>query len=200
MSDGKRETVEDIVEEMRDATMNGEFDDATVNEWADRIEAAWRRDEERAVEHATRHSEAVARDNCRDCIHNPNGKNYEPVTDSHAIGNAAAMREALEYMLDFDATDDAAMDDGLTDAERIMEYADHIAECQKKARAALSAPPRQCDVGTAEDQCERWMAFCGRYDDDCTGCPCDDANCASYTKCFARWAQTPYEAEEGAGK
>ena len=56
---------------------------------ADRLEAAAKRDEERAVEHATRHAEAVARDNCRDCVHNPNGKSYEG-------GNAAAMREALE--------------------------------------------------------------------------------------------------------
>lgn len=57
-------------------------------------------------------------------------------------------------------------------------------------------PQCNCDVGTAEEQRERWMAFCDRYDDDCTGCPCDDAACASYTDCFARWAQMPY-AEEG---
>lgn len=60
---------------------------------ADRIEAVWKRDEERAVEHATRHAEAVARDNCRDCVYNPRGKNYEG-------GNAAAMREALEAIRD----------------------------------------------------------------------------------------------------
>lgn len=71
--------------------------------------------------------------------------------------NSAAMREALEYMLKFDATDDAAMDDGLTDAERIMEYADHIAECQKKARAALSAHPRNCD--RFADETDAQVAF-----------------------------------------
>lgn len=48
------------------------------------------------------------------------------------------MREALEYVLQFDATDEAAEQDGLTDAERIAEYADHIEECQKRARAALA--------------------------------------------------------------
>ena len=58
-------------------------------------------------------------------------------------GDAAAMREVLEYVLQFDATDKAAEEDGLTDAERIAEYADHIEECQKKARAALAAPPHK---------------------------------------------------------
>ena len=50
--------------------------------YLDRIEAAWKRDEERAVEHATRHAEAVARDNCRDCVHNPKGKNYMRLVDN----------------------------------------------------------------------------------------------------------------------
>lgn len=69
--------------------------------------------------------------------------------------------------------------------------------------AALSAPSRQCDVGTPEEQVERWQAFCDQFDDDCTGCTCDVAACASYTGCFARWAQTPYAEErkgEGDGK
>ena len=40
------ETLADIVAEMRDATMNGEYDDATVNDWTDRIEAAAKRERE----------------------------------------------------------------------------------------------------------------------------------------------------------
>ncbi|MBR0196901.1 MAG: Lar family restriction alleviation protein [Kiritimatiellae bacterium] len=35
-----KENLNDIIAEMRDATMNGEFDDETVNAWADRLEAA----------------------------------------------------------------------------------------------------------------------------------------------------------------
>lgn len=62
-------------------------------------------------------------------------------------GDVAKLREALKYVLQFDATDEAAEEDGLTDAERIAEYADHIEECQKKARAALAEPPRNCEVG-----------------------------------------------------
>ena len=65
-------------------------------------------------------------------------------------------------------------------------------------RAALAAPSRQCDVGTADEQFERWQAFCGKYDDDCTGCPCDGDTCASFASCFSKWAQMPYE--EGGAK
>ena len=81
------ESLSDIVAQIRAAAYIQNADPPkSVLRLADRIEAAWRRDEERAVEHATRHAEAVARDNCRDCIHNPNGKNYEHV------GNAAASK------------------------------------------------------------------------------------------------------------
>ena len=66
-------------------------------------------------------------------------------------------------------------------------------EALRKAKAALAAPPRNCDVGTAEEQFERWIVLCGRYNDDCTGCPCDDHTYASYANCFSNWAQTPYD-------
>ena len=71
MTDEKQETVADIVAEMRDATMNGEFDDETVSEWADRIEAAATRD------HVSRRAIKV------------------PIKVL-LTGNAAAMREALD--------------------------------------------------------------------------------------------------------
>ncbi len=87
---------------------------------ADRIESAWKREEEHAVEHATSHAEAVARDNCRDCVHNPQGHNYEG-------GNAAKMREALEEIRV------AAMSDYEWDADYLIE----------KCNAALSAPAEE---------------------------------------------------------
>lgn len=137
----KRETLADIVAEMRsdaevyhDAWLNDPNDspesDAVSNvlaNYARSIEAAWKRDEERAIEHATRHAEAVARDNCRDCIHNPNGKNYEPV------GNAAATYAALVKIHD------------LTNALDEECGVDPV-EIRDIARTALSAPARNCDV------------------------------------------------------
>jgi len=129
-----RETVADIVADIREraenAMRNGErlvHNEAVANMLtfvADRIEAVWKRDEERAVEHATRHAEAVARDNCRDCVHNPNGKNYKG-------GNEAAMREALVsvHALIADEPDGTPMIDAM----------------KATIEAALSLPPRNCD-------------------------------------------------------
>ena len=94
-----------------------------------------------------------------------------------------AMREALDEIRV------AAMSDYEWDADYLIE----------RCNAALSLPPRQCDVGTADEQLERWRAFCNRYDDDCTGCPCDgDTCCSSFTGCFSKWVQMPYT--EGGAK
>lgn len=66
------------------------------------------------------------------------------------------------------------------------------------AKAEDKKPRRNCDVGTAKEQYERWQAFCNRnYKDnkDCTGCPCDsdDSNLCDFAYCFALWAQMPCE-------
>ena len=82
-------------------------------------------------------------------------------------------------------------------------YADRLEAAAKREKAAieadaLAAPPRNCDVGTAEEQFERWQAFCGRHDANCTGCPCDDGHTCTLAYCFAKWAQMP--CEEGGAK
>lgn len=59
-----------------------------------------------------------------------------------------------------------------------------------KADKILAKRPRQCDVGSAEEQIERHREWC-RRDTDSSYC-CNDCR-----DCFARWAQMPYEAKEG---
>lgn len=146
--------------------------------YLDRIEAAWKRDEERAIEHATRHAEAVARDNCRDCVHNPKGKNYEG-------GNAAAMRKALIEIRD------TIMNGGFDGRSP----AHFVNICD----AALSAPPRQCDVGTAEEQMKKFREFCAT--EKCTRYRCrSGCKATCIDRCAIAWAQMPYEAEEGGAK
>lgn len=137
-----RETVADIVAEMRDHVVSAKawkagIKPGVVMDFAGRIEAAAKRDEDHAVEHATRHAEAVARDNCRDCVHNPSGKNYEG-------GNAAAMREAavsvyysLEKLRPFSLH--------LDDVGRMREFNHIICLAKNRLDAAISAPPRNCD-------------------------------------------------------
>ena len=112
----------------------------------------------------------------------------------HSPGNAAAMREALEKLIRFTCNtcreryceDDAIEEDGMR-----MTF-----DCSiiREASAALTVPARQCDVGTAEEQMKR------QYDTMCNttnACPDSDWSCK---ECFAQWAQTPYEAEKGAGE
>ncbi len=59
------------------------------------------------------------------------------------------------------------------------------------ARSALSTPPRQCDVGTAEEQKERFRVFCQTE-------KCGRHRCGSGSKsicidkCAIEWAQMPY--------
>lgn len=98
-------------------------------------------------------------------------------------GNNKAMREALEFIK-------LASDDyekyGTTKAGAL----DVIYE---KACAALAAPARNCDIGTADEQTERVVSFCdknGRIDGvpRCEVCPLLNAR-----DCSLVWAQMPYK-------
>jgi hypothetical protein len=57
--------------------------------------------------------------------------------------------------------------------------------------AALSAPARNCDVGKAWEQIARHRRWCEAQKFECA-ITCRD--------CFCKWAQMPYEAEEGGTK
>lgn len=115
---------------------------------------------------------------------------------SSAVGNAAAMREALEKTKSVIATcmeilnkiPDWCDYDGLVD-----EVADELCDLRDShVKAALSAPPRNCDVGTAEDQEIRYQELC---DSHTCGSICSRSGCPLYAyDCspFA-WAQMPYE-------
>ena len=222
MSDNEsesRETVADIIREKREmaaeirahlsnvpARREDQLLEAdSLDREADRLEAAWKRDEERAVEHATRHAEAVARDNCRDCVHNPSGKNY-------GGGNAAAMREALVmFVRAYEQTDEmaniedtarayelarAALADSTTEKSSAVGNAAAMREALKQALyflrrhhtgavyapdgetltfcedvagvvdSALSAPPRQCDrFADAEAARQAWLDDAENWDE-----------------------------------
>ena len=105
-----------------------------------------------------------------------------------SAGNAAAMREALMEIVIT-----------ATKAGATMGYDVACGIIKSKAKHALSAPPRNCDVGTAEKQTKRFSDFCAahRHTDlpRCAGCPLE--NTPPDTGCSFAWAQMPYEAEEG---
>ena len=73
---------------------------------------------------------------------------------------------------------------------------EEMANALDKAKAALSEPPRNCDVGTAEEQSERYEKFCYAHrsrEKGCGGCPLCDIVCCGFA-----WLQMPYE--EGGAK
>ena len=103
----------------------------------------------------------------------PNGCNSPTYGEHKPVGNAAAIYAALVKIHD------------LTNALDEKCGVDPV-EIRDIARAALSAPARQCDVGTAEDQEARYKMTGEVY------------HTLTLTNAL-RWAQTPYEAQEGAG-
>lgn len=110
--------------------------------------------------------------------------------DFGQLGDAAKLRGVLETLREL-----------LGDLLRLgdAEYHDDFSNFCNIIDAALAAPPRNCDVGTAEEQHARFVSYCDRCD-----CPmgCDHRKnfvgvlkpeCASILTCFIRWAQMPYE-------
>ena len=73
--------------------------------------------------------------------------------------------------------------------------------CQKARAVLISMPQRNCDVGTADEQSERFDKFCDEQCmKSCKACPVYKEKITD-TECFSRWAQMPYEAkEEGDGR
>jgi len=116
----------------------------------------------------------------------------------HVPGNAAAMREALEQALAYCESDQKS---GIA-------YSDNDV-LVPMLRAALAAPARNCDVGTAQEQIDRFHEFChsNRYyidefhGDDCRpDCPIGkivDRDNKFCDNCWAAWAQLPFAPAEG---
>lgn len=105
-------------------------------------------------------------------------------------GNVAAMRKALEqasYFLHRHHMGAVYAPDGET-----LIYCWDVA---KIVDDALAAPRRNCDVGTIEEQLQRFEAYCSAHE-PCESCPLDRPRATP--SCGVHWSQLPYE--EGAGK
>ena len=164
------ETIADIASEMRNATVpdymfNGEevaeplISGQKVRQWADRIEAAGKRD------HLSRRAIKV------------------PI-EVLPTGNAAAMFEALmriEKMAHCDL------------CNVYPQYRDKfngiIGGIEREARTALAASPRNCDVGTPDEQGGRFDRFChaAGWDNCSKACPLY-AHSRTRDDCAIQWA------------
>ena len=66
-----------------------------------------------------------------------------------------------------------------------------VMDASNAITAALAAPPRNCDVGTAEEQHARFYSFCDKIE-ECKKCPLWRGGGLT-SKCCAHWGQMPYE-------
>ena len=108
----------------------------------------------------------------------------QSVTDCNHLGNSAKMRKALDSIYNKLETLDVEEDS----------YADEVISSVKSdIVAALYAPPRNCDVGTVEEQAERFHAFCKSNKQPCDVYSCDRCQLNSIEDCELAWAQMPYE-------
>lgn len=152
------------------------------------------------LDEAIAHAEAVAGVNNTPC-----GREHRQLADwlkelrslkHSSVGNAAAMCEALQT--------NNKLREALEKVNEVYDIlskpcivAEEARQACREARGilipALSKPPRQCDVGTAAEQAERFKKFCFDHQapwHGCTNCPV-----LMSEKCALAWAQTPYKAE-----
>lgn len=106
----------------------------------------------------------------------------QSVTDCNQLNNTAAMREALNAIKD-------TLDEWRSNGEMMEHW--QYSELFGIANSALSAPLRNCDVGTAEEQAERFKKFCCIYPLNCAGCPLKNIG-ITHNECAIFWAQMPY--------
>ena len=107
------------------------------------------------------------------------------------VGNAAKMREALEKA---QRVLHCAIVAGILKGEDA-----HIA--LNVVTAAISAPPRNCDVGTVEEQLDRYGLFCQNKCPECENRhSCHICGERYRMKCMVAWSQMPYDEGGSNGK
>lgn len=105
--------------------------------------------------------------------------------------NVQKMREALKKDKELvDSIGAAAIAGELNEDAIAIVMANASARIEK----VLSAPLRNCDVGTAWEQYGRFLKWCKRrveMTDDCSGCPAYQKQYNNFS-CQIEWAQMPY--------
>lgn len=197
MSDEKQETTVDILREMRNL---GKLDEKSIDEvprtllglgmrtYADRLEVACKREVDKlnsAIQATVGRSDAEI-DRLR-----------RKIEELKRAGNMAKLRRVCEQMLELLKAPPGFNGCGMSvelDEEQVVMWRNRFLD-------ALAAPPRNCDVGTAEEQAQRFYNFCTEHSSAIHGmcdykCPCIDSGDKCH--CLCKWAQMPYE--EGGAK
>lgn len=178
------ETTSDILREMRGYSDKlerlGFYDlrnlaTETLRVYADRIEAAYKRELYEADS-----MEEIEVDKM-DIKQVQLGRGCE-------MSNNQKLREACDYARDMCADAIHLID---ADSRKLTEYLKSVVT---KMNAALAEPPRNCDVGTAEEQEVRFRNYCWNHSSrdknmECQ-CPIDMEGKAG---CKLEWSQMPYK-------
>ena len=112
---------------------------------------------------------------------------WEVIHKKLPCNNAAKMREALENSNGL-----------LEELALIGEWSESAKEQIAENSAALAAPPRNCDIGTAEEQSVRMSEFCReqyKKADGISVCSACRFHYMDGLDCQFAWAQLPYESE-----
>ena len=98
------------------------------------------------------------------------------------------LRDALEW-LDRRIREEAELDGEMSN--------DHAIQLGFITNMLEKFPLRNCDVGTAEEQFKRYLAFCHSESRGCEYCPANRTRLRGTSNCDLAWAQMPYEAQQG---
>lgn len=211
----ENETIADILHEMRfdplswcypEGIPQSQHDNGEVRKFADRIEAAWGREmqahkKELETRDAVIQTEVAAREAEREA--------HKREKDA-LQAQADELRLGIEQYRQYNAGVVKECNDKLGNAAKLREALGKLRselwnntviagkrkfELYEIADAALAAPPRNCNVGTAEEQVKRYEAYCRAHTKPggCTGCPL-----IQYRRCQIAWEQLPYT--EGGAK
>ena len=188
----KNETIEDIIAEMCGGPIpQHRHDRVLLRHFAARIKAAHRR--EKAAhrrEKAAIEADALAVGGFVEASRNRElSKNTSKNgADFGQLGDAAKLRKALCDMVSAAFAAILRYGNGEEEMRR-------LALCTDNARDALASPPRNCDVGTADEQFKRYLVFCHREScaHGCQHCPANKTRLRGTSNSDHAWAQMPYE-------
>ena len=161
-----------------------------LQEYHDRFKAAHHRE---VAELKSKMNDVVCenealRDACGTC----GAKREREATREKAsrVGNSAKMREALRQVsrVAVEMTRNTVTGES-EDRKTVDEWALRLCDI---VSATLAAPPRNCDVGTDEEQSRRYEELCDRHTCgsrcSASGCPMYEYDCSPFA-----WGQMPYE-------
>ena len=168
--------------------------------YADRLEAAYKREVDALKQRINElDAEVAAKDKVikrlNDAIAEEQRRKMATAEKSSVAGDCAKLREALSMIVYACASFHESIENGLDGHyEAIHRYDSAVNDFLRRvdtAKAALAAPPRNCDVGTADERTHKFIEKWEKAHEESI-----DGKTIIYLSSFSRWLQLPCESEE----